>query len=279
MGSLSSDNLWPSWHEIEGLRGNRAIVLYGRSEDWVHKAMRSLPIPAHAIVDNNPAYLSTTYMGLPVMSIEGLGSPDQYFYIITAGQFDGIVESLLALGLNSREDFVCTPDNRDYQKLVDLRALNPSLLVSSSDYRDSNRARSSSLGGGLYLMDLAQGGLSCVYEGSTRQIVRLPGGKVATVDYVSKELLFFDKDFVVETRVDLGAAKSCGLAYSHSSGLIFVANAGRDTISVFEAEEKRLTCMCLNMLSSCLALFLAKPLLRELVAMAIGTPFAAIACR
>lgn len=238
--SASNSNLWTNWHEVEGLAAGRGVVLYGRSEDWAHKAIRNSPVPPVAIVDRDPAYRGTRYRDLPVFPIEDLSDPRGFFFVITAGEFHGIVELLERMGLKAREDFVCSPDYRDYQDLLELRTLSPTVLVSSSDYRDSSRARSSSLGGGIYLLNMESGKLKCVFEGSTRQLARIDGGRLAAVDYVARQLIVFDKNFAVDKRVDLGHANACGLAYSELHGSVVVANAGRDTVSVYEVENWRL---------------------------------------
>ncbi len=238
--SPANSHLWANWYEVESLAAGRSVVLYGRSEDWAHKAIRNSPVPPVFIVDRDPAYRDTKYRDLPVMPIEDLSNPRDFFFVITAGEFHGIVELLERLGLKPREDFICSPDYRDYHDLLALRTLSPTVLVSSSDYRDSARARSSSLGGGLYLLNMESGNLTCVFEGSTRQIARVHGGKLAAVDYVARQLIVFDGGFAVEQRVDLGQANACGLAYSDHHGFVIVANSGRDTVSVFEVENWRM---------------------------------------
>jgi hypothetical protein len=230
-------DVWANWFEIESRSAGRPVMLYGRSEDWVHKALQHLSLAPEGIIDRDPAYRHSTYRGLPVFPIEEVTSPHQYFFIITAGEFHGIVEILESLGLSAGTDFVCSPDFKDYSKLLELRTLVSTILLSSSDYCDTSRARSSKSGGGLYLLDVETGRLSCVYQGSTRQLTRLPGEFLAAVDYVAKELLIFDKDFSVVRRMDLVHPNTCGLTFSESRGLLYVANAGRDTISTYDLER------------------------------------------
>jgi hypothetical protein len=79
-----------------------------------------------------------------------------------------------------------------------------------------------------------------VYEGSTRQLARIDGDKLAAVDYVARQLVIFDEKFGVNKRVDLCHPNACGLAYSDLDGTVAVANASRDTISVYEVENWRL---------------------------------------
>lgn len=232
--------MWASWFEIESLSAGRPVLLYGRSEDWVHKALQHLNVTPEGVVDRDLAYRGSTYRDLPVFPIEDVESPNQYFFIITAGEFDGIVDTLESLGLSAGSDFVCSPDFKDYSKLLELRTLASTILISSSDYRDTSRARSSKAGGGLYLLDIERAMLTCVYQGSTRQLTRLPGDLLAAIDYVEKQLLVFDREFSIVKNIDLVHPNTCGLAFSESRGLLYVANAGRDTISTYDLDRSTL---------------------------------------
>ena len=233
----SEDRFWLSWSEIEQLCVDRPTLLYGRSEDWVHKAIRQLRNPPQGIIDHDLGYAGTTYRGLNVMPIEEVEDPRKHFFIITAGFFHGIVEVLESLGLKPGLDFACSPDFKDFSELLELRNLASTVLISSSDYRDTVRARSSEAGGGLYLLNLEDGDLSCVYSGSTRQIIRIPEDRLAAVDYVSKELLFFDSSFSITKRIDVGHPNACGITFSEDLGFLYVLNAGRDTLAIYDLES------------------------------------------
>jgi hypothetical protein len=238
--SWSDSRLWISWHEVEARAAGRAVVLYGRSEDWAHKAISNSPLPVVAILDRDPTYHGSQYKNLPILGIEELSKLRDHFVVITASQFHGIVETLESFGFKAGEDFVCSPDFRDYHDLLELRSVSPTILISSSDYRDSSRARYSKLGGGLYLLNTESGKLDSIYEGSTRQLVRINGGRLAVVDYVSRQLIILDSDLAVDKRVNLAHANACGLAYSDHDGFLVIANSGRDTLSVYEVENWRL---------------------------------------
>ena len=55
---------WKEWHEIKPQQKDRAIVFFGRSEDWIPKALNKIaPI---CIVDNNLKYDGTHYRNVEV---------------------------------------------------------------------------------------------------------------------------------------------------------------------------------------------------------------------
>ena len=77
-------NIWHTWHEIKTLaQGKKGIKLYGRSEDWVHKAQKSLKdVLVDGIVDRNPDYKNTTYLGLEVGPFEEIKNPSDYYLLL-----------------------------------------------------------------------------------------------------------------------------------------------------------------------------------------------------
>ena len=142
-------SLWKSWAQLESDTAGRTVYLYGRSEDWVHKAVKGFSGQLAGIIDRDTAYHGTTYQNLPIFPIEHVDHNAGAYFIITAGDFGGIIETLETLGYSAGTDFSCSPDFRDYEALGRLKRFDNKILVSSSDYNDRRRARSSWLGGGM----------------------------------------------------------------------------------------------------------------------------------
>ena len=63
---------WKTWQEMKALSEDKAIILYGRSEDWIPKTLRKLPREPSYIVDKNPGYHGQEYAGIPVQAPESL---------------------------------------------------------------------------------------------------------------------------------------------------------------------------------------------------------------
>ena len=64
-------NWWLKWHEIASRCDEREIVFYGRSEDWIPKALKN--VSPKTIVDNNELYEGTTYRDILYVT-QNLGS-------------------------------------------------------------------------------------------------------------------------------------------------------------------------------------------------------------
>jgi hypothetical protein len=225
---------WKNWSEINKLSlEKKAIYFYGRSEDWVHKAVKSVNSKIEGIIDRNLDYAGSQYLGLLVMPFESLENIKDYFFIITAGEFDGIVETLEDAGLIAGLDFACSPDFYDYNHVRNFSNTNAQFIISSSDYNDTSRARSSKVGGGLFFFDTSEGALIKKASGSYRQI-EIVGDKIYAVEYVDGHLDVFDMHFNHISRIPLPGSNLCGLAHDPKTNKFFIANAGTDEILCYD---------------------------------------------
>ena len=231
--SLRTENMWLTWDDIRRAVKGRRVYLYGRSEDWVHKAAPRLKGELVGIVDREKQYHGTLYRGLPVYPLENIESLKECYFVITAGDFDGIVENLIEHGLRPGFDFSCSPDFRDYKVLSNIKSHEVNVLFSSSDYNDVTRARGSRVGGGIFVLELPTGEIKRVATGSFRQFERA-GDFIYAVEYVEKSLIQFDLNFKIVKKVSLDIPNYCGLALNNDDGRIYLANAGTDEISVFD---------------------------------------------
>jgi hypothetical protein len=236
------EGMWQTWDSIKVSVKGRKAYLYGRSEDWVHKAVAKLPNDLIGIIDREHEYHGKVYKGLTVMPLESIESIQECYFIITAGDFDGIVENLMKHGLKPGADFSCSPDFRDYQVLAKIKSYEVNVLFSSSDYNDTTRARGSKAGGGLFVLETPSGKIKRVASGSFRQFER-SGDFIYAVEYVEKALVKFDLNFNVVTKKDLGKPNFCGLAINNPDKLIYLANAGSDEIYTFNLDTlKEVNC-------------------------------------
>lgn len=226
--------IWKTWEEINASSAGRQVYLYGRSEDWVHKALPKLVQAPAGIVDREVTYHKAPYLGLEVLPIEDVVGRVRPFFIITAGEYSGIVATLMDYGFTPGEDFACSPDFKDYATLQDLQNTEERILFSSPDYFDPERSRGTSGGGGLFVMESLTGKYERVAKGSYRQFVLLPEGGAAAVEFVRKRIDFFDENFEIKRSLELDKANYCGLALSQKENWISTVNAGTDEIETFE---------------------------------------------
>jgi len=227
---------WKQWYEIKEAISDRGVVFYGRSEDWIPKALKKVqPI---CIVDNNEKYHHTDYRDVSVFSPkEGLYSKNTKPYVvITAGIYDGIAAELIDMGFVPGQDFSCSPDYRDFRLLDDMREHDSKVLVACSDYNEETKARYSKSGGGLYLYDLQSGVMEKKVSGSYRQMV-WRNDELYAVEYVACEVHVFDSEFKITRRFTLDSPNYCGLAYNEKNDIFIIVNAGKDTISIHNGED------------------------------------------
>lgn len=78
------------------------------------------------IVDRDISYHGKSYLGLSVLPIEEIDKTNSSHFIITAGDYGGIVERLEDLGYVLGVDFSCSPDFRDYEVLGRLKSFEKS---------------------------------------------------------------------------------------------------------------------------------------------------------
>lgn len=231
---MENDDLFVSWPEVISRSRGRDIVLYGRSEDWVHKALAKLE-DVQAIVDRDSGYRGTIYLGVPVVSTSELSELSRPFFVITAGAFESVVDDLEASGFARGIDFCCSPDFRSYSRIQDLEKVSGEVFFSSSDYVGGHRARGSTRGGGLYRLDLESGDTSLLFSASLRQLRRLNDGGWLAVDHASNLIVRLTPGFEVEMSVKIPSPNACGLALNEQADFLFVADAKKDCVYVFDS--------------------------------------------
>lgn len=229
-------DIWKTWDQINSISEGREIYLYGRSDDWVHKSIPKLSRKPRAIVDQDAAFHNTSYLDIPVVALSSIQTQDNPFFLITAGAYTGIVSTLQGKGFLPGIDFACSPDFKDYAALQDLNNMEEQILFSSSDYPDPNRARGTAEGGGLYLLSTVSGSIQRVAKGSYRQFAVLKNGGAVALEFVEKQIHFFDSNFELMKSFELQKANFCGLAVSEQHNLLSIVNSGSDEIETFHLE-------------------------------------------
>ncbi len=236
------ENWWKTWAEINHRSRNKSVVLYGRSEDWLPKTLVRLRKAPEYIIDRNPAYVDTKYMGIPIFTPEKLlqENPDDFYIIVTAGEYEGIVTFLRENKFEAGRHFSCCPEYRDYSLLEFIRSYEQEIIISCSDYTDKTKVRYSRAGGGIYKYHIGPNKLTKLVQGSFRQLVQV-GEVIYALEYVEMKLFKFDKTFSVIDTCPLDQPNYCGLAYNDKRGVLVLVNAGQDTISIHDVQTfKRL---------------------------------------
>jgi hypothetical protein len=240
----NSDALWKTWEQINEITSERTVLLYGRSEDWVHKTINRIKKPIAGIIDREKRFHGTSFYDLPIMPIEDVDDEQKNcYFVITAGEYEGIVAILEDNGYRKGDNFCCCPEFRDYKILDTFRTHDEQIVVSCSDYNDLSRARSSRAGGGLYIYETKLCKYEKVLTGSFRQLVQV-NDRIYVVDYVSKKIMIVDLDLSVIESYDIDAPNYCGIAYSKTKDLIILTNAAQDTVSLHKPDSFELVDRC-----------------------------------
>jgi len=234
-------DIWKKWSEVKVLCGNKRIVLFGRSEDWIHKTLPRLPSKPDYIIDSNPAYSGKSFRNIKICPPDKLKSEniDEIYIVITAGPYESVVSQLEGYNLKPGKNFCCTPAYYDYKLLQEINHYQQKILVSSSDYSTKKSHRYSKAGGGLYIYDIGTNQIDKKLSGHFRQIAEVDE-YIYALEYVEMQLYVISKDFKVVDKFPLDKPNTCGIAYSQKHKSIFISNAGTDTVSVYQKDKFKL---------------------------------------
>ena len=243
-------NIWLDWtilHRI--LKQKKKVYFFGRSEDWVPKTLskiKSLKLEI-IILDNNPSYKNTSFLNCKVVNPNVLKKFNfKYDYVIITAEPDTIIPELKKYKLEEEKNFCCTPQIKEWGKLQDIKKNSSDIIFSSSDYFDLSKARSSKLGGGIFLANVADQKYEKKIDGQYRQIIKQKKYYYA-IEYIKKEVHIFDNKFQIIQKYKLDQTKEqnekpnyCGITYIPQNKCFYVANTASDEISVYSQNDFKL---------------------------------------
>ena len=245
--------MWLDWVSLKKiLSQKKKIYLFGRSDDWVPKTLQKIKNIKNIkseilILDNNPFYKNTFFFNCKVENpkiLEKFDFNDDYL-IITA-EPDTIIPELLEYKLKEEKNFCCTPEIKEWGKLQEIKKNSSQIIFSSSDYFDLTKARSSKLGGGIFLADISENKYEKKIDGQYRQVIKVED-YYYMVEFVKKEVHVFDKKFKILEKFNLDQTESgkekpnyCGITYLSKNKKFYVAHTTTDEISVYEKKNFKL---------------------------------------
>ena len=243
-------NIWLDWPILNKiLKQKKRVYFFGRSEDWVPKTLSKIYKEKIEIIilDNNPAYKNTLFLDCKVINPEILKkfNFDEEYVVITA-EPDTIISELEKYNLEAEKNFCCTPQIREWGKLQELKKNSKDIIFSSSDYFDLGKARSSKLGGGIFIANVANQEYEKKIDGQYRQMIKLKD-YYYVIEYIKKEVHVFDSNFKVIQKYNLDQSKDqnekpnyCGIAHIPEKKSFYVPNTATDEISVYDQENFKL---------------------------------------
>ena len=187
-------DIWLDWSSLKKiLKRKKKVYFFGRSEDWVPKTLSKIKKQEIeiTILDNNSAYKNTSFLGCNVVNPNVLKkfNFDTDYVVITA-EPETIIPELEKYKLEAGKNFCCTPQIKEWGKLQQIKNNSSTLIFSSSDYFDLSKARSSKLGGGIFIANVADQKYEKKIDGQYRQIIK-HDKHYYVVEYIKKEIHIF----------------------------------------------------------------------------------------
>ena len=218
-----TDLIWKKWPEVNELCEKKKIILWGRSQDWVHKTIPHLLHKPAYIVDSNPLYWNTTYCDLKVYNPKKLKQEKNFYIIITAGPYQSIVSNLK---YRPGKDYCCTPAFYDFKILSELKP--KKFIITVQDYDTKNHYRSSKMGGGIYHYD---NGLKRLVKGQYRALKKV-NDRYYAIEFARREIHILSKNLQLEKKIRLKITSLCGLA--HYNGDFYISSPAVDKVYVYD---------------------------------------------
>lgn len=196
---------------------NENIIFWGSGE-WVEKTIKWLGVNPKFIIDINPNIQGTFQGDIKIISQDEIDL-NEYFIVITTGSYESVIKTLNKLNIKS---FCVSNVLKNIYIKNSIINLDKNLLFSSPD-----------IGKGVYLYNTKSKKYKKVYNGKSRAISKSKN-YIVVADAV-KGLIVFNKDLELLKEVKLLPYSFChGVGISEKLHKIFVVNAGRDSISVFD---------------------------------------------
>lgn len=227
------EDYWIKWDDLFIKLHNekkRKLVFFGRSEDWVPKALRKLKRFNPVICDSNVKYNKTYFHNINVFhKSKFFKDKNKYFFIITTGSYNSVIKDFKKNNILAGKDFVCLPDFYDFAFLDNLRKKRGLIIVSSSDQVEKRATRYSAFGGGIFSLEFNETNCNIQkkLKGSFRQICKINKSLYAAAEY-SGAIFVFDKKFKIKKKIKLSVMNMCGISYSKDKNLFVVTSQTED---------------------------------------------------
>jgi hypothetical protein len=225
---IYKNNLWLSKNEILNKCQSKKVLFWG-SGAWVEKSIKNLKLEPKYIVDNNKNIQGHKQRDVDIIDYESVeNNIKDYYIIITTGSYKSLIGDLISKGLVEGEDFACSPVLNNLRIRDEMLSVDKNVLFSvPAPAKD---------GGGLYIYNTKSRDYNRIYEGKSRALYRSQN-YIVLVDEVNG-VVIFDKELNILKQIELlSNSVPHGITISEKSGLIFVANSGRDSISIFDFDS------------------------------------------
>lgn len=235
--------IWKTWGELNQICKGREVVLFGRSDDWVGKTLEKLKSRPRYILDNSRGYAGEKFHGMKILLPKEIKSRNRNktYVVITTGAYESVGRQLAGYGLVPGKHFCSSPILNDLKLRHELHNYRQRLLISSCDHNRNESRRYSVAGGGLFLYDVGKRKLKKIYPGVFRQIARNKNN-IYTVEHMKMAIYVLSEDLKLKGKIHLDKrnANACGLAYRLKNGALYVADASKEIIFIYDTKKAAL---------------------------------------
>lgn len=220
---------WLTKTQIINQSKGKEIVFWGTGE-WVEKTIKVTGLNPSFIVDINPNTHGILFKGFKVFGGDVISeeNKDKYFIIVTTGSYISVEKMLLDKKIEPGIGFCYSPSLKNLSVKNSLVNMNRTFVFTVPN--------TPSEGGGVYIYNTLEKTSKKVFSGKARAIV-----KTDDFYYMVDEmegLICFDKQFnIVGKALLLENSIPHGIAYCNTTKRIFVANSGRDSISIYNESD------------------------------------------
>ena len=238
------EKFWIKWPELISYLDvtKKKIVLFGRSEDWLPKAIKKLGNREILICDSKKSYNNTFFYGKKVIHKSLLlNDPKKYFFIISTGSYKSVIKELNSKKLTPGKDYVCLPEFYDFAFLDNLRKKKGKIILSSSDQMEKKANRFSAKGGGIFelIFDENTSYLKKKFNGSFRQVCKINKKLYAAAEYSGK-IIIFDNNYKIIDKIDTKIQNMCGLDYDHKNNFFIATSQTQDHFYLICRKKKKI---------------------------------------
>lgn len=218
---------WLNKDKLLSKSKNKKVIFWG-SGAWVEKTINYLNIQPYLIIDNNKNIQGHKQKGVEVVDYNDIDDIQDYYIIITTGSYESLLEDLESKKLIAGEDFACSPVLKNLRIRDNMLSVKKNVLFSVPTPIPD--------GGGLYIYDTKSRNYNKIYEGKSRALCTTKD-HIFLVDEVNGLVLFDKKLNILNEKSLLENSIPHGVAASEKMNLVFVANSGRDSISVYDSKN------------------------------------------
>jgi hypothetical protein len=228
-------SIWLDWDQMKDVLEGKDIYFFGAGIELVEKTIQKVNRDPVYILDNSPNMQRTKLFNrievIPPEDIRRKGR--DIVILITTTAIEGVEKQMNAMGFYSGIELFCSPVLYNQKIEYDIKNNQETLIFTCSDGVDPDSPNS---GGGLYTFHIKTGTLTKHYSGRFRQIAQ--SEDYCYIADAIAGIQVFDKRLNHVSMIPaLPGSIMHGLAYNKDEEVLYVANTGRDSISIICANS------------------------------------------